>query len=428
VATTTQRTKPSDSLREVPLILRTQWKRFTASRATVLRWVLASDEWDWVESFLEGRMDGVSKSFVIEHPADTMRGYGFAAGKPLLEALAKTRIAGRPAWVCPQIPSGMPDTDALAAVLRSFANYVEGNSLANICLVLAPERIADNRAWLHWVEALAGSVLRVAPTVRIVLLDDSDAARARYATLDRYTGAVLSIRADLGIAARVTEMATAASDMNTVEGQLRVLTVRAMQCVNEGRVDDGARLAAAVETLARDAGKHGLIVPVRFAVAGGFTAAHRHVDAVTSYRAAESAAESAQSHGDPNGLWLRIMARFGVASGLLAAPQGASRAGKHFEETAPLCLTLGDARLELEAFRCASVAYEIAKSYRAAWDAGAKALGVVDRLSSIEREGAMLVPLADAMLRLTETRELSSFRSGLEQELRKRRMRGTAWA
>jgi hypothetical protein len=57
-----------------------------------------------------------------------------------------------------------------------------------------------------------------------------------------------------------------------------------------------------------------------------------------------------------------------------------------------------------------------------------KALGVVDRLDDAQREQAMLVPLADAMLRLVKTRELSSYRGAVETELRKRRMRGTQWA
>jgi hypothetical protein len=417
---------PSDPLRAVPVLLRRQWKTFVGSRAIVMRWMLADDEWEWVEAFLEGRLEGATKVFVIEEPADRMDDYGFVAGRPLMVSLAKTKFAGRHPWTGPPLQPGMRDTDVLAAILGSFARHAHGTWLQHVALVLAPERIKDERAWIAWVHTLVDALAQIGSFPRIVLLED--ARRSRYEDLARLGPVVHTVRASLELPTRATAMAEAASDARGVDGQMRLLAVRVMQCVNEGRVDDANRMAAAVEALAKEARMHGSVVPVRFAVANAMTAAHRHTDAVTSYRAAEIAAEHAEAHGDPGGLWLRIMARFGVGCGLLAASHGFVHAAGYYEETAPLCQKLGDPRLELEAYRCAAIAYELAKAYRPAWDVIVKALGVVDRLDEAQREQAMLVPLADAMLRLVKMRELSSHRAAVEHELRKRRMRGSEWA
>ncbi len=417
---------PSDPLRAVPALLRAQWKAFVGTRAIVMRWMLADDEWEWVEEFIEGRLDGASKAFVIEEPVDKIDGYGFAVGRPLMVSLAKTRFPGRRPWTSPALQPGMRDTDVLAAITGSFARHAHGSWLENVALVLAPERIKDERAWITWVHTLMGALAQVGSPVRIVLLED--ARRPRYEALARLGPVVHTVHASLALPARTTAMAEAASDTGSVDGQMRLLAMRVMQCVNEGRVDDANRMATAVEALANDARAYGSVVPVRFAVANAMTAANRHTDAVTSYRAAEVAAERAEANGDPGGLWLRIMARFGVGCGLLAAPHGFAHAARYYEETAPLCQKLGDPRLELESYRCAAIAHELAKAYRPAWDVVVKALGVVDRLDDAQREQAMLVPLADAMLRLVKTRELSSYRGAVETELRRRKMRGTEWA
>lgn len=122
---------PADHLREVPGILRRQWKQHVASQATVLRWLVAADEWEWVEEFLEGRLDGRSRVFVVEAPADTMQGYGFAAASALLPALVKTKLGRRPAFVVPALARGQRDDEALARILGAFSAHVRGPRAAN---------------------------------------------------------------------------------------------------------------------------------------------------------------------------------------------------------------------------------------------------------------------------------------------------------
>ena len=415
----------SAALREVPEVLLGQWRDFCASGRTVLRWSLRGDEWEWVETFLEGRLDGVSKLYVAELAADNLEGYGFALGQPLMTAMRATKVPGVAPWVPVALPPGVRDTDALAALLGSFAKHVAGSWIQHVGLILAPARIRQERAWLPWVQAFLTSLARFAPGVRVVVLDD--VARPRYATLPALGASVHAIEAQLDIPARVAAM-TEAVDDGSVAAQIRSFTARTMQCVNEGRVDDAHRMATVVETLATEARLFGCIVPVRFAVAGAMTGAGRHPEAVTSYRTAETAAERAEAHGDERGLWLRVLSRFGVAAGLLAAPQGQARAAVYYQETVPLCKTLGDLSLELEAHRCAALAHELSKAHRASWDSCVSAIGVVDRLSDAQRTGANLVPLVDNIVRLLKQRELVPFRPAMEAQLRRRGLRGTEWA
>lgn len=417
-------TTPSAPLREVPPLLLEQWSAFTRTPATVLHWRLQGDEWEWVEAFLDGRLDGVTKLFVAELPATTLEGYGFALGRPLMDAMLKTKFPRKGPWQPLAIPRGARDTDALAALLGSFANHAVGTWVQHVGLVVAPASIPDERAWLRWVQQLLESAARFAPTARLIFLDD--AQRPRYSGLGTLGPRVCSVEASLHIAARVAAMTEAADD-GTVPGQLRILTARTMQCVNEGRVDDADRLANAVEALATDARCFACVVPVRFAVAGALTAQKRHPDAVRSYRSAERAAEQAEQHGDARGLSLRVLSRFGVAAGLLAAPEGARQAATYYQDTVPLCQSLGDPTLELEALRCAALAHELAKAPRAAWDASVSAIAVVDRLTEAQRQGANLIPLVDTILRLLKQRELVPFRPAMEGQLRRRRLRGTAW-
>ncbi len=294
-------------------------------------------------------------------------------------------------------------------------------------MLLAPSRVRDERAWLSWVASFAGAIVRLSPNVRVLVLDDRE--RPRHEPLaQQYGRAVCTVAAGLEIARRTAAMLEATPDASSLEGRLRTLVVRVLQCVGQSRLDEAEGFVVAIERLAHEHGRAEAVVPARLCIANGYTAAKRHNDAVRSFRAAEMAAERAQACGAHNGAFLRIQARFGVAAGLLAAPEGAALAARYYDETAPLCRALLDAKLEFEAHRAAAVAHELARAYQSAWDASVRALGVVDRLTASERDDANLVPLADAMLRLTETRALSSYRSAVHTELRKRGMRGTRWA
>lgn len=90
-----------------------------------------------------------------------------------------------------------------------------------------------------------------------------------------------------------------------------------------------------------------------------------------------------------------------------------------------MCRALANVPLELDAYRCAALAHELSKAYKDAWNANVKALGLVDQLSASERENATLVPLVDAMLRITQHRELRSYRDALANELRRRGLHGS---
>lgn len=417
---------PAAPLREVPVLLRKQWKKLVETRAPILRWVLVEDEWPWVETFLEGRLDGRSKVFVVENAFEGA-GYGFAVASTLLPSMTRARIARRAAFVPKAMPRGLSDADALASQLIAFERHVQGSAISTIGVVLAPSDVRDAAAWVTWVEGFAGALVRAGSGVRVVLLEDQ--ARPAYELIARrYPHAVATERAGLEIAVRTARMVESSLDPSSLSGQIRALSVRTLTLVNEKRTREAEVTAQAVERLAHQAAAHAAVVPVRFAIAGGLLADGKALDAVTSYRAAEAAAERAEAAETPNASWLRVTTRFGVAAGMLAVPNGATHAARYYEETVPHCQKMGDTRLELECHRCAAVAYEMARLPKPAWEACVRALALVDRLDAEQRESAMLVPLADAMLRLTSLRDLGHLRPAAETELRKRRMHGSAWA
>lgn len=410
------------ALHEVPKLLRGQWTNFAASDSVLFRWVVAPDEVEWVHTFLDGPMDGKTKVLFVDAPFEVPDAHGFAVGTALLPALTATRVARTEPFTVPAIPRGLPDVEALALLLGAYVRHHAGSWMKNVLLVFEPERVGDERAFVRWLSALVRRLAEQTSGVRVLVLDST--MQLRYEPLWRELGALAwTWAARLELPARVSAVTVAHADLGRFEGALRVMTVRAMQAVNERKIDEATRLAKAAHDLAFGAGAFASVVPIRFAVGNGLAGAGRHVEAVQEFRAAEEAAERAEAAGDPNGLRLRVFARFGVGAMLLGAQEGARLAATYYEDTAPLCQRLGDSRLELESQRVASLAHERAGNVHAAWDAGIRALAVVDRLTAEEREAAMLVPLADALVALTRHRSHQDHRRGLDEQLRRRGMK-----
>ena len=410
-------------LREVTEVLCAQWSAFLGTRARVLRWLLERDERPWLDAFLRSRLEGSSRAYTITTPFPARGAYGHAAALEILPVLAHARVGGE-RWTCPRLPAGA-DAEVLEVVFSSFLRFLEPMGIDRIVVVLAPSAVGDNARWLEWVVGLAGKLDdRVA---RVILLEDRVSPRSEQLARS-FPEHVHTTIAALEIPGRIVRMAARTSSPTDPAGKLRVLFTRTLGEVNAGRTAQAAALADEVTAIAEPLGLFSVIIPVRFAVGAALVNEKRHVEAVRSYALAVHAAERAEAAGQQNGRWLRIMARFGVGSAILATPQGAERAATYFAETAPLCREPTRHDLELEAHRCASAAYEIAGQHERAWDAGVRALGMVDQLAPEARKGASLISLVDALLRLTEARRLRHHRAGLEHELRRRTLRGTTWA
>ncbi len=408
------------ALHDIPKLLRDQWTGFAASEAVVLRWIVTADEVEWVRTFLDSLIESTSV-LLARAPFEVPSGHGFELGRTLLPTIAATRAVGTEPFV-PAIPRGLSDTEALARLLVTFACHPAASAMDCVVLVLDPVHVIDERAWHAWMLTFVRLVATARRRVRLLLLDS--AVGLRYERVAADLGPLLRTSvASLDLPARITAATVARADLGRVEGVLRVMTVRTMQAVNERRIDDAVRLAAEADEVAHRSGAFAFAVPIRFSVGNGLAAAGRHVEAVEQFRAAELAAERAEDAGDANGVRLRILARFGVGAMLLSAHEGAIHAARYYEATAPLCARLGDARLELECHRVASLAHERSGNVRAAWDRGVCALALVDRLSVDERASAMLVPLADALVALTRHRSHRTFRAGLDEQLRRRGMK-----
>lgn len=314
--------------------------------------------------------------------------------------------------------------ETLAVALGSFANHHARTPIRNVLLVLEPDRVVDPRAWNRWLGSFVTHLAPLGRRVRVLVRDITP--MQQYEPLIRALGPLAhTTDARLRIGARVAAVTLATADLSRFEGALRVITARAMQAVDEGRLDEAESHASAADNIAGAEGAHALVVPIRFCVGNGFAAVGRFEDAIRHFRAAEQAAERAEALGDPRALRLRVLARFGTGAMLLSSPRAAQHAAQWYEATAPLCQALGDVALELDAHRVACLAYERAGATQPAWDAGVRALGCVDRLATDTRDGAMLGPLADALVRLTARGPLQHFRKGLREQLERRGMHET---
>ncbi len=325
----------------------------------------------------------------------------------------------------PSLPDGLRDVEALAYVLASFHRHVQGTWVRTLALVLEPERVGDVGAWTSWLGRLAERLARLGPGVRILVRHVPPGGL--YDALPRSLGASSHVTvADLRVGARATAVVEATADASQPAGALRIQTARVMQAVDEGRLDAAER--AATEAHAHVAGAdatHAWLVPLHFAIGNALSAAHRFDDAVGHFRRAEDAAARAEAAGNPYGLRLRVLARFGTGAVLVGSDGRAALAAEWYQATVPLCQQLGDARLELEAHRMTCVAYERLGRAHEAWNAGVNALAVVDRLTEEARPTAMLGSLADSLHRLTERGPLESYRPALVRELERRAMAPT---
>ncbi len=264
---------PAAPLREVPALVLEQWRAFAATAVPILRWVLEDDEWDWVETSLRGRLDGVTKLFFLDLPAQGLSRHGFDLERALVPALVAARIPGRASWTPIVLPAGLRDVDALAGVLGSFSRHVAGSGTQHVGVVLAPSVVADERRYRDWLLTFVTALVRFAPGVRVVLLDD--AASPRYAGLASES-AVHTIHASLAIAPRTEAMVDAVTDPSTPQGQLRRSSVQVLHLVRQGHVDDALRVARDAEVLAARVGRHAAAVPLYFAVMASLSGKRRH--------------------------------------------------------------------------------------------------------------------------------------------------------
>jgi hypothetical protein len=419
---------PADALREVPKLLLAQWEDFFATACPVLRWVLAEGEGEWVEAFLQGRQEGSTTLVTLEAAVPSGRAlerHGFVLADALTPQLVAARVPKRGAFAPLALPAGLRDTDALAGVLGSYVRHVADSAMPRVAVVLAPSTWADPHAYATWLRTFLAALVRFAPGVRVVLLDD--AAQPHYDGLAS-GAAVHTVHANLTLSARVQAMSDAAADPSTLDGRLRGWAVQALLHVRDGQLREADAVTRQLETLASEVRRDAVAVPARLALGAALTGQRRHPEAVESYRAAERAAERAEAHGDPSALRLRVLARFGVAAALLASPAGLALSAQYYTDTAPLCEKLGDQALELDAHRCAAVAHELGQARQPAFDACVKALALSDRMTPADRQRAQLVPFVDLLVRLVQHRDLAVYQAAMHAQLRRRGLRGTSWA
>ena len=407
---------PDAALRDVYRVLEARWREAVATDAVLFRYVISHEERDWLMTFLGGPLDRTTRVFRVETAFDDPRSHGLLVSHVLAREFEKESTKGVSAWRRPEIPQGLSSEGVLALLVASFAHHYASTWMKTVAFVVEPKSFGKREDFERWMEGFLRLLSQHCRTARFIVLDD--VAHPSFGRLaERLGPQAISIVPALHLGERISAMVEASADTTRSEGQMRVLCVQAMLAVSEGRVDRAEQLASTIEAVADASGSFAPVIPVRFSIGAGLLAQGLLARAVASYRAAEAAAERAQAAGDPQGLELRIFSRFGVGAALLSSKEGLLHAAKYDEETAPLCVELGDVRLEIDAHRMAGVAHERRGDLKEAWEAAVRALSCLPRVPEADRRDGAMAPLADWMLALTNPWTMRSYRKPLETKL-----------
>ena len=163
--------RPADALLEIPNELRAAWTVALATRAPCVHVRLTDDERPFFDAFLASPMDGATRILRIDAPFEAAESYGFVVGNVIIPELARTQFGRVPGFRCPALARGHTDIETLTAIVSSFANAYSHTWMKTVALAFEPVSVNDERAWQRWLETFAATIMRAAPSVRLVLTD-----------------------------------------------------------------------------------------------------------------------------------------------------------------------------------------------------------------------------------------------------------------
>lgn len=308
-------------------------------------------------------------------------------------ARPELRARGIPAdWEPPAALSEETDEAFLLRFAASFqAFYAE--RMQCLVLVLAPDAVADDQAFLDWIANLLD--LGVPATLRLLVPDPAEAPRLEGLD-ERAPGLAVTINPALDMPGALEELARSEGE----EGPAKLFRIHLVSLANaagKGNIT-AAELAArrALEVAKKEDWPDQALV-AHMGLAAAYLAAKRPDDAVGSYRKAMVAAEAAAKKEHPAAAKLRVSAVMGEGAALVAAAHWAEAAGV-YERAAPLAEAAADPVMLLEAWRMAGYCHEQAGADRDAWRCGQLALEAGDKLPPEQRQQSTL-PWVGQMLR-----------------------------
>lgn len=357
-----QTATPGGELRGVHDALTVEW-RAVSPGARVVRVIVEPHERAWVESFFDGPMDRATRAARVCVAFESGDDFEQRLLENVLPVLARSRALGVAPW-SPPPRAELLERCALARVLRSYIRHHAGSFMKTFALLLSPSSpmsTAFERSVLELANELCEGMC-------LVLFDD-----AHRPQLD---GLCAAIGADartlvpaLDIGGRILRTVSASTGPGA-EGRLRIAVTRAMILVHEGRIEEASATLRDVEKITRGSTMSATTIPVYFSLASALFGRGDASAALDAYRKAERAAEGAERSGHPEGLRLRVFARFGIGAVLVSSPSERWRAAEHYERTASLCSRLGDASLEWDARRMVSAARALEYRPKQARDRG----------------------------------------------------------
>lgn len=389
--------------------LRTQWATFAEdASARLLCWHIRPGDERMVETFFDAESHETSEAldlFVrLDVPFNGVRGHGQRLVRALdgfyrelEDELAEAGVDT--SWTPPDPP--VDDAEGAAVLAATGLSFWKHHQplFRRLALVLQPTRIASESAWTEWLEQVVTHL--ATEHVRIVTVDASETALL-VDVAERRPDAVHVVDPDLRMGAAMEEVSEAAGGLDTPPGQFRHLYVQLSNALAENDMARAESLGEKALAIARQERWYHLGAAVHFAIGAGWLTAQDVPRSVRRYEKAEQAAIDMMEAEEEGGRSLRVKVRL-AAGGVFLAAKAYDRAAELYAETAPMAEADDDPLMTMECWRMAAYAYECAKDWDAAWDAGQKALDVGEAMDAEQRAHSTLPFVGEGLLRVTDT-------------------------
>ena len=385
-----------------------RWLAFTdAPEPPALRWLVAPNSLQMVDAFVAYQLDdtGTLPDLFVRFDLAFDPGaepYGRALTRALADGVAAVDEADRGApWTPP--PAADDDAVAFAAACRSLAAHYSAEDgtetplFEHLAVVLSPESATDLDTLNEWAQRFAVASASD-PRVRLLLIDRDDAPL--FETVAEDPQLVATDPVDLDMNAAYAELATA-GDPDDPGVQFRTHFVAMGGALGEREWAEAGRQGAAALAIAREHDWPDQQVTVHLALGSVALGENALEAALDRFRQARAAAETAEAAEHPASGALVVQTRFAEAGALFRLARY-PEAGVLYQDTAPLAAARDDATLTLEAWRMASLCFELANRGDYAWAAGLRAMQTAEPMERDARRASTLPYVGQSLLRLAE--------------------------
>lgn len=376
------------------------WSQFTADpNARILRWIVDADSEQLLQLFHDIQNEEISEIpdlFVqFSEPFQDSQSYVEALIESLKsrfsEVQAELSADGIDAdWLAPHV-SAPADCSDLLSVLSSFQGKFE-SLMEHLVVVLTPEQVTSQTAWLQWWADLAA--LKTDSAIRFVVADQLKSPL--FGSLaDRFPEQVMSVNPELDMPHAWEEIVSGVPGSGPGH-DFRKYFVSLTNAANAGNVAQAESAAAQAVLIATQQQWFYLASAAQMALGAAYFVAGNLAAAAQSYR---SANEVISGSDDVASKALDVPTRMAEGSALVAAEKY-TEAADVFQQAAAAAKSHGDKTSEQECWRMAGWCHETAGQPAEAWECGEKSLLVGETLEVSDRQSSTLPYVGQMMLRL----------------------------